>query len=70
METQNKSISDMILGWISGDTKPEITVNTVVDLETNTLLKLVGFGALLVVGGIALNNFLLRATLRRFFGKN
>lgn len=70
METQDKSFSDLIIEWFSGDSKPEININTVVDLETTTLLKIVGWCALLVVGGIALNNFLLRATLRRFFGKN
>ncbi len=69
METQEKSISDQILGWISGDTKPEITINTVVGIDNTTFSKLLIGGVVLIVGGIALSQFLLRATLRRFFAK-
>ena len=70
MDTQqNSSILDVLSGWISGNKNPEITVNTMVDLENTTLLKIVGYSTLLVVGAIALNQWLLRATLRRFFAK-
>ena len=68
METQDKSILDVITDFFSGEKKPEVTIN--MSLEDATLLKIVGYGTLLIVGAIALNQWLLRATLRRFFGKN
>ena len=69
METQNKSIVEVLTEWISGGKNPEITINTKVDLENQTLLKIVGYSALLIIGAIALSHWLLRATLKRIFGK-
>ena len=67
METNEKSVLDTILSVFSGDSKPEVIVTTKVELENATLLKIVGYGALLILGGIALSAWLLRATLKRFF---
>ncbi|MBB3841118.1 hypothetical protein FHS57_005139 [Runella defluvii] len=68
METQNNSFLDAIMAWFQGEKVPEFTFN--ISIENQTLLKLVGYSSLLIVGAIALNQWLLRATLKRFFGKN
>ena len=67
METNEKSVLDTILGALSGETKPEVIVTTKVELENATLLKVLGYGAILVLGGIGLSAWLFRATMKRFF---
>ena len=70
METQNQSVLDTILGVFSGENKPEVLITANVSLDNATILKIVAWGALLIIGAIALSQWLLRITLRRFFGKS
>lgn len=67
MNNQDKSLLEVLQGLLSGDTKPEITVNTQISLDNITILKIVLWGGLLILGGIAIAQFAWRATLKRFF---
>ncbi|MDF7818089.1 hypothetical protein P1X15_10805 [Runella sp. MFBS21] len=66
METQDKSILEVLQGLLSGETKPEVTVNTEISLENATLLKLFLGCILLIVFAVGLAQLGLRATLKRF----
>lgn len=67
METNEKNVLDTLLGVFSGENKPEIIVTTKVEVDNKTLAKVVGWGSILVLGGIGVSAWLLRVTLKRFF---
>lgn len=67
METNDKSVLDTILGALSGETKPEVIVTTKVEVDNNTLWKVIGGLTLVGLAVIAFNQWAWRSTLRRFF---
>ena len=65
METDK--LLEALQALISGESKPEVTVNTEISLENTTLLKLFLGCILLIVFAVGLAQLGLRATLKRFF---
>jgi hypothetical protein len=67
---EDKSLLDIVQGLLSGETKPEVTVNTQITLDNATIVKIAVALAVTGIGLIALSQFAWRATLKRFFGSS
>lgn len=67
---ENKSLLEVLQGLLSGETKPEVTVNTQITLDNATIVKIAVALSVVGIGLIALSQFAWRATLKRFFGSS
>jgi hypothetical protein len=67
---EDKSLLEIVQGLLSGETKPEVTVNTEITLDNATIVKIAVALAVVGIGLIALSQFAWRATLKRFFGSS